>query len=67
MIKQNRIRFDDDFRLNFDIIASATALKIKEIIQKPDFDIRSKEPKVPEQEKADWELLKQLDILIQNT
>jgi hypothetical protein len=67
MIKQNRIRFDDDYRLNFDIIASATALKIREIIQKSEFDIRSKEPKVVEQEEAEWKLLKQLDILIQNT
>ena len=67
MIKQNRIRFDDDFRLNFDIIASATSLRIREIIQKSEFDIRSKEPKVAEQEKAEWNLLKQLDVLIQNT
>jgi len=67
MIKQNRIRFDDDFRLNFDIIASATALRIHEIIQKSEFDIRSMEPKVEEQEKVEWKLLKQLDVLIQNT
>ncbi len=67
MISQNRIRFDDDFRLNFDIIASATALKIREIIQKSEFDMRSKEPKVVEQEKAELKLLKHLDILIQNT
>ena len=67
MIKQNRIRFDDDFRLNFDIIASATALKIREIIQKSEFDMRSKDPKVKEQEKAELKLLQQLDVLIQNT
>ncbi len=67
MIKQNRIRFDDDFRLNFDIIASATALKIREIIQKSEFNMRSKESKVAEQEKLEQESLKQLDILIQNT
>jgi len=67
MIKQNRIRFDDDYRLNFDIIASATALKIREIIQRSWIDMYSKEPKVDEQEKAEYDLLKQLDSLIQNT
>jgi hypothetical protein len=67
MIKQNRVRFDDDFRLNFDIIASATALKIREIIQKSEYGMHSKDPKVNEQEKAEWKLLQQLDVLIQNT
>ncbi len=67
MIKQNRIRFDDDYVLNFDIIASATAFKIFEIIQKSEFDMRSKDPKANEKENTNWKLLKQLDILIQNT
>jgi len=67
MIQQNRIRFDDDFRLNFDIIANATAIKIMEIIQRSWIDMYSKEPKVVEQEEAEHKLLKQLDVLINNT
>jgi hypothetical protein len=67
MIKQNRIRFDDDYRLNFDIIASATALKIRQIIQKSWQEIYSCDPKKDEHSvEVDPVLLKQLDILIQN-
>ncbi|MCV0412198.1 hypothetical protein [Nitrosarchaeum sp.] len=65
MIKQNRIRFDDDFRLNFDIIASATALKIMEIIQRSEWWIRSKGD--TNLKTGDLKLLKELDVLIQNT
>lgn len=68
MIKQNRIRFDDDYRLNFDIIASATSLKIREIIQMSWREIYSYDPKTDRHlVEVDHNLLKQLDILIQNT
>ncbi|PBO84882.1 MAG: hypothetical protein COA77_07275 [Thaumarchaeota archaeon] len=72
MIKQNRIRFDDDYTLNFDIIASATALKIHEIIQKSNIDVYSMAPEADnypkiKQAKIEFSLLKQLDTLIENT
>ena len=67
MIKQNRIRFDDDYRLNFDIIASATALKIRQIIQKSWQEIYSYDLKKDKHlVKVNPVLLKQLDVLIQN-
>jgi len=68
MIRQNRIRFDDDYWLNFDIIASATALKIREIIQMSWQEIYSYDSKTDKHlVEVDHNLLKQLDILIKNT
>ena len=68
MIRQNRIRFDDDYRLNFDIIANATALKTHQTIGMSWQEIYSYDPKTDKHlVEADHNLLKQLDILIQNT
>lgn len=68
MIKQKRIQFDDDYRLNFDIIVNATALKIHQIIddyeqKNVSYDLKTNNFLV----KADPNLVKQLDVLIKNT
>jgi len=68
MIRQSRIRFDDDYRLNFDIIASATALKIRQIIDvfrynTDYYDLKTRKPL----DEIYQKIHKQLDTLIKNT
>lgn len=67
MIKRRRIQFDDDYRLNFDLIASATALRMIQIIQRS-WEEWSYPPNTSEETKQrDQTLLKQLDVLVKNT
>jgi len=68
MIEQNRIRFDDDYRLNFDIITNTTALKIRRTIGKSWAEIHSYyNPKQEHLVTADYDLLKEIDLMIKNT
>ena len=68
MIKYQRIRFDDDYRLNFDLIASATAIRIERAIGLSWNEIYNYIPVLGRaSRKSDPILLKQIDVLIQNT
>ncbi|WP_100182692.1 hypothetical protein [Candidatus Nitrosotenuis aquarius] len=68
MIRYQRIRFDDDYRLNFDLIASATAIRIERAIRLSWDEIYRHMPASSRiRMKANRVLLKQIDVLMQNT
>jgi len=68
MIKDRRIRFDDNYRLNYDLIASATALKIYNIIGASWTEIYSYNPITDSYPvSSDKKLIKQLDQLMKLT
>lgn len=67
MIKRRRIQFYDDYRLNFDLIASATALRMIQIIQRS-WEEWAYPPKTNKQTiQRDQMFLKQIDTLVKNT